>query len=463
MSFVFYDLTFLAVLIGILTVVLIVNRKRWKREGIVILYRTKLGIKAINYIGTKFKRIISATGFLVTGVGYLLMIAMIGLLLQLVYLFYKFPSLIQVVKIPPIAPLIPYLPRIFKIDYLPPFYFTYWIVVLAIAAVSHEFFHGIYAKVKNIEVKSTGFAFIGPFIGAFVEPNEEKVKKLRVRDQLPFLCAGTFANILMTILFFFVLFLFFIIAFNPAGVIFNTYTYSLINSSQIDSFGNQVNIELNGGLNLTEIYSGGEKYYLRNDIVNSIEEYDLVPAYEDTPALNAGLAGVIIEIDGKKINEYKDLSEVLSSKNPGENINIKTLIDDKVNEYDIILSEKPGEAGQAYLGIALLKTSSASVLGKLRNKVLFFKDPNIFYKPVGAAELMIFLYNLIWWIVLVNLSVALVNMLPVGIFDGGRVFYLTVLGLTKSEKIAKRAYKFSTYLILFIFVLLTYLWFINYF
>ena len=60
--------------------------------------------------------------------------------------------------------------------------------------------------------------------------------------------------------------------------------------------------------------------------------------------------------------------------------------------------------------------------------------------------------------VLVNIGVALFNILPLGITDGGRFFYLTILGLTKNEKIAMKSYKFITGLILFIFLLLMILW-----
>ena len=38
---------------------------------------------------------------------------------------------------------------------------------------------------------------------------------------------------------------------------------------------------------------------------------------------------------------------------------------------------------------------------------------------------------------IINLLVALFNMLPLGFLDGGRFFYLTFLGLTGSEKVAK--------------------------
>ena len=72
-----------------------------------------------------------------------IMIFMLGLLVK-TYLFN--PSLVRTIKIAPLMPLIPYVDTIFKVSFLPPFYFTYWIVVLAIVAIVHEFSHGIFAK-----------------------------------------------------------------------------------------------------------------------------------------------------------------------------------------------------------------------------------------------------------------------------------------------------------------------------
>jgi len=49
----------------------------------------------------------------------------------------------------------------------------------------------------------------------------------------------------------------------------------------------------------------------------------------------------------------------------------------------------------------------------------------------------------------------------VGIFDGGRFFYLTVLILTGKEKIAKKAFDLSTWLFLFILFLIMVFWAIS--
>jgi membrane-associated protease RseP (regulator of RpoE activity) len=258
--------------------------------------------------------------------------------------------------------------------------------------------------------------------------------------------------------------LFFISAFSPAGVVFNTYMFSGINVSAIDDMGREFAVNFDGIMNLTEIDVDGERYFVDEENMEIIRDGEgYILAYHDTPALRAGLAGVIIDIDGKQIRHSKDLEHVLGEEKPGTKVKIKTLLNDSIKEYDLELAEHPQDETKAYLGIAFLRGSDSGLLGKLRSNIVFFKDPNTYYKPAVAENLMIFIYNLLWWIVLINLSVGLVNMLPIGIFDGGRVFFLTVLGLTKSEKVAKKAFRFSTMLLLFVFLLLTYLWFVNFF
>ena len=166
--------------------------------------------------------------------------------------------------------------------------------------------------------------------------------------------------------------------------------------------------------------------------------------------------------DGRVAGQEKDILNLDSGSSLPSPRNSR-FFNNTIKEYSIILTPRPDNKSQAYLGVAILKPTTSSIFGKLRNKIVFFKDPNTYYKPKIAEELTIFIYNLLWWIVLINLSVALFNLLPLGISDGGRVFFLTILALTKSEKIAKKLYKFSTYFILFIFLLLTALWFFSYF
>ncbi|MBU2503823.1 MAG: M50 family metallopeptidase, partial [Nanoarchaeota archaeon] len=96
------------------------------------------------------------------------------------------------------------------------------------------------------------------------------------------------------------------------------------------------------------------------------------------------------------------------------------------------------------------------VFGSIVDKASF-RDQNVYYKPKFNV-VSIFIYNLLWWLVLISISVALINMLPVGIFDGGRFFYLTILGITKSKKVAERAFVISTYFFLMILIALMLFW-----
>ena len=54
-------------------------------------------------------------------------------------------------------------------------------------------------------------------------------------------------------------------------------------------------------------------------------------------------------------------------------------------------------------------------------------------------------------------------MLPVGIFDGGRFFYLAVLGLTKSKEIAKKSFAIITYIFLALVAVIMVFWGIGFF
>jgi membrane-associated protease RseP (regulator of RpoE activity) len=54
--------------------------------------------------------------------------------------------------------------------------------------------------------------------------------------------------------------------------------------------------------------------------------------------------------------------------------------------------------------------------------------------------------------------VALANMMPAWIFDGGRFFYISVFAIVKKEKITKVIFKISNYIILAVFLLLMILW-----
>ncbi len=483
-GFFVYDIIFLILFTLGVVIFLYKKRKNLQREGIMYLYRTQVGVKFINYVGKKYKKTLKAFSYVAVICGYFLMGLMLYLLWQLAYIYIKNPDIVRAIKIPPLIPLIPYLPSLFKIDFLPPFYFTYWIIAIAIIAVFHEFAHGILAKYNNIKVKTTGFGFLGPFLAAFVEPDEKQMQKKSKFAQISILSAGTFTNLILAILFFFLLSGFFVLTYVPTGAMFNTYTPGIASVNNIDMIdgininnpSNQEILNIINKNNLTNdliLGSNGKEIKFIKIVANEKEYFttienlkeqletdsEVIALYEDLPAINVGLRGSIIQIDDKEIKTYEDLRNVLSNFHPGEEINIKTKDNDEILEYNLVLEEDPNQKGRAVMGIGIINQKTRLV-GKIADWFNFFKKPATHYEPRFNTNLIIFIYNLIWWLALVNISVALVNMLPMGIFDGGRMFMLTMWGITRSEKLGRALYKIMTYLILGVFLLLMFSWFV---
>ena len=92
------------------------------------------------------------------------MIGMVYLFIRILWVYLFSPEIVRAIKVPPIMPLIPYLPRVFNLDFLPPFYFIYWIIIIAIIAIPHEFAHGIYSAYNKVKIKTRSVSDIVGFI-----------------------------------------------------------------------------------------------------------------------------------------------------------------------------------------------------------------------------------------------------------------------------------------------------------
>ena len=459
-----YDIILLAVFVIFIAQFLYRNRKNLNRDGLLFLYRTKWGMKVIDKIGKKYKKTLGALSYVSIGLGYVLMAGMLWLFGKLIYIYAVYPNVVQAIKVPPIMPLIPYLPQAFKLDFLPPFYFTYWIVILAIIAISHEFFHGIFMRRYGIKIKSTGFGFfpffLPVFLAAFVEQDEKDMEKKSNFKQMAVLSAGTFANVLTGVLFFVVMVLFFALSFSPSGVSFDSYAYDVVQIAGISMINNislenpsleKVSSMLDNGLN--EVKTEDGEFLLTKEYLEKQRNIgDSIFAYYDSPAIRNNLSGVITEINGVKIKSIEKLGDEINSYSPGDKVTLSIYNGEDTYNQDIVFAEYPGQEDRAWLGVSF----SADTRKGLVKWISSFKNKNVFYLPnFDAAE---FIYNLLWWLVLISFSVALVNMLPMGIFDGGRFFYLTILSLTKSEKKAEKWFKGVTKFLLFLVVLIMLFW-----
>ena len=154
------------------------------------------------------------------------------------------------------------------------------------------------------------------------------------------------------------------------------------------------------------------------------------------------------------------MKNTLSEYEPGDEIEITT-IDESGNKFKqkIILDEREGKA---YLGVGFLENQNRGFISSMINIIQKIKNPSVYYEATWDGGFAQFIYDLIWWIIVINILVALFNMLPVSILDGGRFFYLTIWGITKNEKFASKAFRFATWFILALFVIMMIRWLIGF-
>ncbi|MEM4254209.1 MAG: site-2 protease family protein [Candidatus Woesearchaeota archaeon] len=234
---------------------------------------------------------------------------------------------IHLIIAPGIAPGIqPVLPFEAKGVFFVPF--VYWLLSIFVIAFVHEFCHGIAAKIYRMPVKSAGLAFLGIFVplvpAAFVEPDEEYLKKQSHFRQLSVFAAGPFSNLL------------------TAGIIF--LVIALIANPLAESM----------------LVPSGAR-------ITSVEE--------GSPAALAGMhEGEIINgIDGAQMLYLENLSSILASKKPGDTITLKT----NVSSYNIVLAASPKNASKAYLGI--LSRQHAEITESFKQKYGLWSVPVILW------------------------------------------------------------------------------------
>jgi len=88
------------------------------------------------------------------------------------------------------APVVPILPGIT----LPLIWLPYFFVAATIIVLTHEFAHGIAARVEKVPIKSAGVMALLVFFGGFVEPDEKKFEKVSKFSKLRIVAAGSATN-----------------------------------------------------------------------------------------------------------------------------------------------------------------------------------------------------------------------------------------------------------------------------
>jgi membrane-associated protease RseP (regulator of RpoE activity) len=168
-------------------ILLIIYRKRFEFEGIMALYRTTFGINLMKKLSQKYGKFIQLLGISGIGLGYF------GMILSILAVFWSLFIIIKDKMAIEGSPLV--LPGV-PLDGLGGITFPLIIGILSllIIMIIHEFSHGVVAKSFGVRIKSTGLALLGPIFGAFVEPDEEELKKKDDIVQNSIYAAGPISN-----------------------------------------------------------------------------------------------------------------------------------------------------------------------------------------------------------------------------------------------------------------------------
>lgn len=75
----------------------------------------------------------------------------------------------------------------------------YGILGLATVIIVHEFGHGILARVEGVSIKSIGVLLLAILPGAFVEPDEDEIKKTKRSSRLRIYAAGSVFNLTLAL------------------------------------------------------------------------------------------------------------------------------------------------------------------------------------------------------------------------------------------------------------------------
>ena len=268
------------------------------------------------------------------------------------------------------------------------------LLALFVVVVIHEFAHGVISKLYKIRIKSSGFAMFGPIPAAFVEPDQKKLEKASPKKQLAMYAAGPFSNVLLAIV-----------------------MVALINL----------------------IALGTLSWYAPSglEIVDFTEE--------DDRFLGVSLGEEIIAVNNISTTSLGALQRTLQEFRPGDTINIST----NKNVHEIELVGHPQDENWSYLGVSLYQQVSGN-----NNFLESIKTPYFWFVGKPYSTTIDESLGLLGWIFILTLGIGLVNLLPIGPVDGGRMFYLALRRFL-SEKTATWIWtKVSLLLVLFIIILI---------
>ncbi len=279
-----------------------------------------------------------------------------------------------------------------------------WEVIFAliIVAVVHELAHGVLCLVEKLRVKSSGILLFGVLpVGAFVEPDEKKMAGKKFLPQMRILGAGTTSNAL-----FFVLFLLLALGLSQAlpflvksvsvgSVVGNSTAADFLNPGDTVALADGVKVRTTSDLQPL-MQNGAANIRLADGREASVRIAELEVSSSANPALSEGDS--IFGADGKLVYSASDLRSALEGKKQGDVVSLST----SAGVKPVTLN------AQGKLGVTLVLKPTVEFRNDAFNPFLF--------------GLFSFLLLVVAFTYMLNFILATVNLLPLFITDGQRMF-----------------------------------------
>jgi membrane-associated protease RseP (regulator of RpoE activity) len=393
----------------------ILDRLNISLYGPALLFRTNRGKSFLRKISS-FNRFWKAYGSFGIAFCLIMMIIMSFILVWQTWMIIGFtPEQKAALPGPEIALVLPGINPILPLEYI-----GYIVFALAIAIIVHEFSHGILSILAKVKVKSLGLLYLIVPIGAFVEPDEQHLKKISTSKRMRVFASGPLSNFALAIICMLLFSLIFMSAVEPAA-----------------------------------------------------EGVVIVSVSENSPAENSGFEPgmIIISINNTKINDLVDFKNAIDRTKADQHVDVlyywhgiknnTVIFSDKYEEYEkrFPIANNITYKQKGYFGIGPIPVDY--YLPVLKNPfrdfdymlILYvlpligyfqgynpivapFTDSYIINGPLGfiPQELFWVMVNTLYWMFWLNLAVGLFNVLPMIPLDGGFLFNDMVSVIIKKFK-----------------------------
>ncbi len=251
----------------------------------------------------------------------------------------------------------------------------------------HEFSHGFLLRAQGIPTKSVGAMVFIIIPGAFVEPDEKRLKKAPILQRLRMYSAGSFANILFALLCLAILLV--VVVPRPGVYVLGT--------------------------------------------------------GETSPAENAGIQPDmrLFSINGVEMNTWQDYYDFTENIRPGENISIVS--DNGIFTLTTVAREDNENRG--FIGMA---TISALPRSNFTNPIYIFVAISYgimgqpLFHPYSDNVLIPWpLVSVLTWMFLLNFAIGMFNLLPLVPLDGGYILQGVVERVSSKQTAKRVSYIFS--------------------